>query len=91
MTMVTKQVRIRGRVQGVGFRAWAKGRAVGLGLEGWVRNEADGSVAALISGDEADVAEMLSALGRGPRFAAVDEVTAEPASAPDMPGFHVLA
>jgi acylphosphatase len=71
---IAKEVRVTGRVQGVGFRAWAKGRAVGLKLKGWVRNEADGSVKLLLAGDEADVAEMISALHRGPRFADVTGV-----------------
>ena len=38
------QVVVRGRVQGVGFRAWAELTALELGVEGWVRNCRDGSV-----------------------------------------------
>ncbi|MEP6567023.1 MAG: acylphosphatase, partial [Mesorhizobium sp.] len=38
------QARVYGKVQGVGYRIWAKGAAVELGLAGWVRNETDGSV-----------------------------------------------
>ena len=90
MTDTAKHFRIPGRVQGVGFRAWAKGRAVGLGLSGWVRNEADGSVAGLIAGTEADVAEMISALQRGPRWAKVEEVAVEDADVPEAAGFAVL-
>jgi len=85
-----KQVTVTGRVQGVGFRAWAKGRAVGLGLSGWVRNEADGSVALLIAGAEADVAEMIASLHRGPRFARVEMVAEAEAVAPEAAGFTVL-
>ncbi|HZC95765.1 MAG TPA: acylphosphatase, partial [Bradyrhizobium sp.] len=38
-----RQVTIRGRVQGVGYRAWVDHRARTLDLEGWVRNRRDGS------------------------------------------------
>ena len=43
-------VRISGRVQGVGFRAWTEQRANALGLSGWVRNCANGEVEAVFSG-----------------------------------------
>lgn len=55
-------VRISGRVQGVGFRIWAKRQAERLGLNGWVRNERDGSVSSLISGPDEAVTSMLDAL-----------------------------
>jgi acylphosphatase len=42
--MSRARVRIRGRVQGVFFRAEASQRARSLGLAGWVRNCPDGSV-----------------------------------------------
>ena len=45
-----RQVTIRGRVQGVGYRAWVEHRAVAHDLEGWVRNRRDGSVEALFAG-----------------------------------------
>ena len=76
-------VRIRGRVQGVGFRYWTQEEALRLGLSGWVRNEIDGSVAALIAGPEDAVAAMLDKLREGPAGANVAEVTAAPAEAPD--------
>ena len=43
------RVTIRGRVQGVGYRAWVEHQAGAHGLEGWVRNRTDGSVEALFS------------------------------------------
>lgn len=85
-------VRVTGRVQGVGFRAWTQRRAEALGLSGWVRNEADGAVTALIAGEEASLAEMRAALHKGPAFARVDRVEATPAE-PDeaQAGFHIRA
>ncbi len=43
-------------MQGVGFRAFVARRGDGAGLRGWVRNRRDGSVEALLIGDEAAVA-----------------------------------
>jgi acylphosphatase len=45
-----KRVVIRGRVQGVGFRAWTEYTALQRGLQGWVRNCRDGSVEAMVVG-----------------------------------------
>lgn len=79
-----------GRVQGVWFRAWTQGAATKLGLSGWVRNCADGTVEALFSGTDEDVAAMLDKGRKGPPLARVDSITTEPADAPTNPGFHKL-
>ena len=49
-------------------------RRRGSALRGWVRNRADGSVEALVIGDEAAVAAMIEACRQGPRAATVAEV-----------------
>ena len=72
-------VSIRGRVQGVGYRAWMADEARRRGLEGWVRNRRDGSVEAVLSGAENIVADMLATCRRGPSSARVDAVDASPA------------
>jgi acylphosphatase len=74
------QVTIRGRVQGVGYRAWVEHQARVHRLEGWVRNRTDGSVEALFSGPENVVADMVAACRRGPSLARVDAVVEEPAN-----------
>ena len=89
MAETTRRVRVRGRVQGVGYRAWAQARALRLGLRGWVRNEPDGSVTAVISGEEAQVERMLADLREGPVGSAVTDVLAEKAEPPDGPMFDV--
>ena len=71
--MRTVQVRIEGRVQGVGYRVWMQRTAIEHGLRGWVRNRRDGAVEAVIEGSEADVAAMLEACRQGPRPAAFVE------------------
>lgn len=81
---------VTGRVQGVWFRAWTKEKAQTLGLSGWVRNEADGSVTALISGPEADVARMVTALHQGPAAARVSGVTTQAAEPRRDSGFRIL-
>lgn len=74
MTERTVQVRITGRVQGVGYRAWTEDAAAELGLRGWVRNRRDGSVEAIFSGSDAAVADMLERCKSGPPAARVDSV-----------------
>jgi acylphosphatase len=70
----TVHVRIEGRVQGVGFRAWTEHVAAGLGLTGWVRNRADGSVEAVFQGTEDKIVDMLALCERGPPGARVTKV-----------------
>lgn len=62
----TVHVIVRGRVQGVGFRAWTVEWARRAGVDGWVRNRDDGSVEAVVSGEAADVARMLDRIAEGP-------------------------
>ncbi len=76
MTSATRtvHVRIEGRVQGVGFRAWTEHFATGLGLTGWVRNRADGSVEAVFQGEADKVVDMLARCESGPQGARVTKV-----------------
>ncbi len=80
------RVVIRGKVQGVGFRAWTRGEATRLGLSGWVRNLPGGDVEAVFSGPDAAVEAMLALCRQGPRHAAVDHLEetgpAEPVTEP---------
>ena len=88
--MKTLQVRITGLVQGVGFRAWMEQAARARGISGWVRNRRDGSVEAVISGEDAQVEDMLAYLWQGPRTSRVERVEAEVAVAPMQLGFRTL-
>jgi acylphosphatase len=80
MSGTIRLVRIRGRVQGVGYRAWVEHQASARRLEGWVRNRRDGSVEALFAGSEDVVADMIAACRRGPSSARVADVAQEAAN-----------
>ena len=90
MTRAVLLVTIRGRVQGVGYRAWVEYQAMACGLEGWVRNRRDGSVEAVFSGDDAKVAAMVDACRRGPPVGHVENVAVEAYRGPTLTRFTVL-
>jgi acylphosphatase len=83
MSGAIRHATIRGRVQGVGYRAFVDHEARARDLEGWVRNRRDGSVEALFAGPAEAVTAMVAACRRGPSAARVDMVQDE-AAAPDM-------
>ena len=72
--MSTWQIRVIGRVQGVGYRYAFRDEAQRLGIAGWVRNRADGSVEALVQGDADAVERLLGWARQGPALAKVQEL-----------------
>jgi acylphosphatase len=84
MTAAIRRVLIRGRVQGVGYRAWVNHQARRRGLQGWVRNRRDGSVEAVFEGTEDTVANMIASCRNGPPSGRVDEVVEETAHADEL-------
>jgi acylphosphatase len=81
MSGVIRQVTIRGRVQGVGYRYWVERQATAHAVEGWVRNRRDGSVEALFAGPDDVVSNLVAACRRGPSSARVDAVDERPGNA----------
>jgi acylphosphatase len=81
---------VRGRVHGVGFRAYVRRAARELGLTGWVANEPANRVHCVAEGPRTDLERLLAALRQGPPAAFVDDVQAEwlPASG-EFDGFDV--
>jgi acylphosphatase len=69
--IVARRFTISGRVQGVGFRWFAKDVADREGVNGWVRNLPDGRVETLVEGDADAVSRVERALRMGPRGARV--------------------
>jgi acylphosphatase len=96
MAMERKIVRvtIKGRVQGVGFRAWTEMEASARGISGWVRNRVNGDVEALFAGPAEAVEALCAACWRGPPSARVTGVDAEIAGEAELspsgarPGFR---
>lgn len=87
--MVRAHVIVRGRVQGVSYRAYAQHEAVRLGLRGWIRNLSDGTVEAVFEGSKEPVEVMVGWCSRGSPLAQVTRVTVEWED-PDGEGpFHV--
>jgi acylphosphatase len=85
--MRSARLRITGRVQGVGYRAWALGTAARLGLRGWVRNRRDGSVEALVIGEDDTIGRMIEACREGPFGARVSDVAVSDADDDGSVGF----
>ena len=81
---VYRHVIIRGRVQGIGYRAWTEVTALERGVEGWVRNRRDGSVEALFSGPEDEVAAMIAECRHGPPGARVDAIDQREATSDEI-------
>ena len=82
--------RVKGMVQGVGFRYSALNKARSLGLRGWVRNEPDGSVSTRFEGPEKDVNAFISWLNTGPSSAVVSELIVNDLNPEDsLKTFHV--
>ena len=82
---------VRGKVQGVFFRASTREQATRLGLTGWVRNLPNGDVELLVFGDTEKIDMLGSWLRRGPQYAEVSEVKAEmlPAATDTPRGFEI--
>lgn len=81
--------RVRGRVQGVGFRYFVEQEANSLGLSGWVRNVDDGSVEVYAAGNQAQLSELAGLLRKGPRWAEVRGVVESEAPLENYSGFFV--
>jgi acylphosphatase len=71
------RLQIKGRVQGVYFRASTMERAQRLGIVGWVMNSPDGSVEVLAEGELEQLEKLINWCRKGPPGAKVIEVLAE--------------
>lgn len=80
---------VKGRVQGVFFRAETQRMATILGLVGWCRNTPEGHVEVLIAGSGEKIAEMKSWLEQGPSLARVDSVELIECESPLLNNFEI--
>ena len=84
-------LRIRGLVQGVSYRAFARDEAQRLALGGWVRNLPGGDVEAVAQGAPEAVEAFVAWCQHGPDEARVESVTAQDEqAASEFTGFQVL-
>ncbi len=86
---MAKLYRVRGRVQGVGFRYFVEHSAKALGVRGWVRNVDDGSVEVYARGTAAQLSDLAGLLRQGPRWAEVRGVDESDAAVEEHAGFSV--
>ena len=74
MSQITLQIRVSGRVQGVGYRDALRREAERNAIRGWVRNRSDGSVEALLQGESRAVEKIITWAREGPPAARVAQV-----------------
>ena len=82
-------IRVRGRVQGVCFRAYAEETASSLGIRGWVRNERDGTVFIEAEGEDASLEIFVKWCRRGPPAAIVRDLGTTDGPLRDFPDFRI--
>ena len=76
--LVRAHIWVKGRVQGVGFRAHVEYHARQLGgLTGWVRNIGYDTVEAIAEGERENVERLIETMKQGPSMSRVDESTVE--------------
>ena len=75
--MITKNMIVSGRVQGVGFRFFTESIANKYGLKGYVRNTRDNRVEILCQGEKEDIDLFVSEVSRGPAFAVITDIKIE--------------
>ena len=88
--MIARRLTISGQVQGVGFRYALADEARARNLRGWVRNRRDGTVEAVVAGDEDGVDALVAWARCGPPAAHVTRVTVEPATT-DVSDFAIVS
>ncbi len=86
---MTVHLLIKGKVQGVFYRASARDVAEELKLTGWVRNTREGDVEAVASGDADRIKEFIEWCKKGPRKAEVSEVIVTEKEDEDFDSFRI--
>ena len=81
--------RVRGRVQGVGYRNFAQQSGIRLGLTGWTRNLDDGGVAVFAQGPAKKLSELEGLLSKGPHWSEVRGVESSVAAPENLRGFII--
>ena len=88
--MPTVHLLIKGKVQGVNYRATAKGIATNLELTGWIKNTAGGYVEAVVTGENKAVQQFIEWCRHGPPAADVTDVEVKPMPDSNFPTFSIV-
>ena len=88
--MPTIYLLIKGKVQGVFYRASAKEIANELGVTGWIKNTREGNVEAMVSGKEDQLEKFVKWCKEGPDKAAVEEVIVTQKEEAPFKGFNIV-
>jgi acylphosphatase len=88
--MATLHIIVKGKVQGVFFRATAKEVADTCGVKGWVRNTKEGDVEIMASGTEHNLQAFVDWCRKGPRKAVVSDVFITTEKESDFGEFKVM-
>ena len=81
---VARHLVFRGRVQGVGFRAFVEDAATRAGLQGWVRNLRVGTVEMVLSGNAKTIDAVIEACRQGPQLSLVASIDQREAGADEL-------
>lgn len=87
--MIARHALVSGRVQGVGFRFFARRAAESAGVTGWARNLPDGRVETLVEGEESAVEQYLEKIRRGPIGGRVDQVEVDERAPEGLTAFRI--
>ncbi|MBZ5603485.1 MAG: acylphosphatase [Acidobacteriia bacterium] len=88
-TLSARRYWISGRVQGVGFRAFAARAARETGVTGWAKNLADGRVEVHANGSSDQLSEFEARLRQGPAWADIRGFESQAAAVLDARGFNI--
>jgi len=88
--MRTIRLIIKGKVQGVYYRASAKEAAIELGITGWVKNLPDGDVEIMATAPEMALLQYIRWCSQGPPRAVVDEVITVETDFQPFDGFRII-
>ncbi len=88
--MKTIHLLIKGKVQGVFYRATAKKMAEHFGIHGWIKNTKEGNVETFATGSEVSLNEFINWCKKGPKDAKVTEVIVTAKDNESFNGFSIV-
>jgi acylphosphatase len=87
--MEARKIIVRGKVQGVFYRAFVREQALKLGLAGWVMNQSDGSVCLVAEGPAGQLDALEHACRQGPPRAMVEGLQVQALESLGLQGFEI--